>query len=498
MPDRNLAIFIGEEATPAAIEHVETMAREFPTWQFTVFEPRAGRRADLAGARKTVALPRSLDGLNLPNVVCRPVASFDDRAFVESIEKSKPWLGVAIGAALPETRVLRAPERGTIRLRKGLGPEDCQSPPGLWELNHAEPTTGSRAEWLDGRSEAWTDLVRREVAIPPYATPGGLRVVIDILSSEVLVDALRRVDNGCLPGDPPSTPAPRPIASDGGAPNGRTPRDSAFGRLRTAVKHVIMLGYVFLWAPTRNRFLALRGKCHVTVLLYHRIDDAFRDSVSVGVEQFDRQLAAIQEHYEVLDLESFLRTRDQPRKRPCVVITFDDGYASNYLASVLLRRRGLPATFFLATGIVGTDKPFPHDMARLGFCVPSLRWEQVETMARWGFTFGVHTVEHSRLSEIPLDEAMAEVSLAKSDLERRVGPMETARCLAYTYGDRAAMPDELRQSLSSLDIRWCLSGCGGVNHPHWDRLDIRRSGANWSMSQLVFRAILEGWARSED
>jgi hypothetical protein len=108
------------------------------------------------------------------------------------------------------------------------------------------------------------------------------------------------------------------------------------------------------------------------VLLYHRVDDDFLDSTTVGVEQFYRQGALLRQHYEVLDLKTFLETRSQPRKWPCAVISFDDGYASNYVAAVLLRRAGLPCTFFLPTGIVGTDRPFPNDEARLGHAAPSL------------------------------------------------------------------------------------------------------------------------------
>jgi peptidoglycan/xylan/chitin deacetylase (PgdA/CDA1 family) len=377
-------------------------------------------------------------------------------------------------------------------------------PPGWWELHNGEQTTGASVHWMEEKLDTGNVISQRELSIPKFSTALGLTAQLDILGTEVLLDALGKLQSGSRYGTPqgdvkyPTNTKPpwllvrrlrRRLESR------RRPKCSLLGRLRLVVKHLVLAAYVYAWAPVRNRLRALRSRCHTVVLLYHRVDDNFLDSTTVGIEQFHRQLRLLKDRYEVLDLKAFLATRGRPRRRPCVVITFDDGYANNYAAAVLLRRAGLPCTFFLSTGIVGTDRPFPHDMARLGFAVPTLTWDQVKEMADWGFTFGIHTVTHARLSALPCDEALAEVACAKGDLERRLGSTEATRSLAYPYGTRTDISDEVRYALRSIGVEWCFSAYGGVNDPDWEPLDVLRCGINWELSDLAFLATLEGWSK---
>jgi len=95
----------------------------------------------------------------------------------------------------------------------------------------------------------------------------------------------------------------------------------------------------------------------VLVLNYHRIGHAtssslFRDTFSATPVDFDRQLAFLARNTDVIggdDLPDVLRTG---RGRH-VLITFDDGYLDNYeLAFPILKQHGLPATFFICTGLL--------------------------------------------------------------------------------------------------------------------------------------------------
>ena len=38
----------------------------------------------------------------------------------------------------------------------------------------------------------------------------------------------------------------------------------------------------------------------VTVLVYHRVSDGARDNLTVGIEQFDRQMTMLRKHCQVV------------------------------------------------------------------------------------------------------------------------------------------------------------------------------------------------------
>ena len=103
------------------------------------------------------------------------------------------------------------------------------------------------------------------------------------------------------------------------------------------------------------------------VLTYHRITDApdLEDSLCVSRNTFDNQMAYLREHYTVLSGEqvaSMISSRAQFPPGSCL-ITFDDGWADNYSnAYPILLKHDLPATIFLATDFIGSNKRFWHSM----------------------------------------------------------------------------------------------------------------------------------------
>jgi peptidoglycan/xylan/chitin deacetylase (PgdA/CDA1 family) len=122
-----------------------------------------------------------------------------------------------------------------------------------------------------------------------------------------------------------------------------------------------------LW--TRSlRTWAERGT--VIILSYHRVIDKWGDILEysqpgmvVTASTFERQLAILKEHFEIVPLGALLADGNPARSaaRPRCVLTFDDGWRDNYeLAFPILRRHDIAATIFLATDFIGTDRAFWH------------------------------------------------------------------------------------------------------------------------------------------
>ena len=230
------------------------------------------------------------------------------------------------------------------------------------------------------------------------------------------------------------------------------------------------------------------------VLLYHACEatesDFIRDLGSnTTPAQLDAHLEFLVRHYRVVPLSAL--ERGEPGDR-AVVITFDDGYASVYAnAFPRLKRRGLAATVYLTTDVVGNramiwinelnwllrnrptvarsliaaafdceqESPIPSLLARacdrydpqavrglLGemraragldaALFPRaarlyLTWEEITEMARTGWTFGNHTASHPNLARLSEAAQRQEMTRAQEALRLRPGAVSA---FAYPFG----------------------------------------------------------------
>ena len=128
----------------------------------------------------------------------------------------------------------------------------------------------------------------------------------------------------------------------------------------------------------------------LSILIYHRAlaapDPILYDEIDGAT--FERHMALLAAEFNVLPLGdacTWLARGRLPARAACV--TFDDGYADNeQIALPILKRFGLPATFFVSTGfsdggimfndgVIEAVRRAPagtHDLSSLGLGVHSL------------------------------------------------------------------------------------------------------------------------------
>jgi peptidoglycan/xylan/chitin deacetylase (PgdA/CDA1 family) len=106
------------------------------------------------------------------------------------------------------------------------------------------------------------------------------------------------------------------------------------------------------------------------ILLYHQVINTEYDphKLAVSPGNFLVQMQYLKKNYNIISLDklaSYLKQRKVPGKS--VVITFDDGYVDNYLyARPILEKLEIPATFFIVTSHVNTNRLFWWDrLARI-------------------------------------------------------------------------------------------------------------------------------------
>jgi peptidoglycan/xylan/chitin deacetylase (PgdA/CDA1 family) len=110
--------------------------------------------------------------------------------------------------------------------------------------------------------------------------------------------------------------------------------------------------------------LAGRHRSPGIVLMYHRVASDLVDPwrLCVSPVNFVAQLEVLASRFRVVTLRELVAARGSDGARPSVAITFDDGYADNlHQAARLLAAQGLPATFFLTSGMLGSAREFWWD-----------------------------------------------------------------------------------------------------------------------------------------
>lgn len=185
------------------------------------------------------------------------------------------------------------------------------------------------------------------------------------------------------------------------------------------------------------RLPGFRADNRVVVLLYHSVSDTAAHA-SASRETFRQHLEWMKAHCQVVSFDQILGHNAMANhEKPVVAITFDDGYADNYLnAFPLLAEHGLPATFFVSTGLIDGWRSVTERFMRLQHApeedVTGLTWSQVEEMHAAGMTFGAHTVSHPNLGRLEDAVVRWELTESKEKLEEHCGVPITR--FAYPFG----------------------------------------------------------------
>jgi len=102
---------------------------------------------------------------------------------------------------------------------------------------------------------------------------------------------------------------------------------------------------------------------NTVLVVYHSINEYREDRIRVPnivtPAVFEAQIRYFRSTANIITLQKYLEHVDEGKQLldKSVVITFDDGYKDNLtIAAPILRKYGVPATFFVATGYIGTGK----------------------------------------------------------------------------------------------------------------------------------------------
>lgn len=431
-----------------------------------------------------------------PNLRLLRVDDLHAESTVQEVLGFAPELGLSLAAPILRRAVFALPALGTLNLHKGKLPQFRGMPPAFWELWTGQTEIGCSVHWVDDGLDTGDVIGETSIPRPPYATLRGLQLQLDEVGAALMCRAVRDILEGRatarkqLPH--PGKAFRKPTLAQVAALERKLAPVPMTGpqRLRHVAKQLRAYAANAMVRSGGNRFRTPR----ITVLLYHRVSDEVRDNLTVGVAQFDRQMALLKRHCHVLTLDEALAATPVRRSdRPLVAITFDDGYLDNYtIAAPILRRHGLPAAFFVSTGIVGTANRFAHDLRRGNPPIPVMSWDQLREMRRWGFSIGSHTAHHidcaTELETVVCDE----LARSGADLKSELGVEQPV--FAYPYGGREHMNAARLTLVKKAGYAACLSAYGGSNTGAVDRFNVRRQSISHVYSDAAFLREAAGWS----
>jgi peptidoglycan/xylan/chitin deacetylase (PgdA/CDA1 family) len=235
----------------------------------------------------------------------------------------------------------------------------------------------------------------------------------------------------------------------------------------------------------------LCGQQFMTILLFHRVTDLIpEDGLTVHPRRFRDFCSMLARRFNVVSLGEIFRILREGRPMPprTVAITFDDSYRDNLEAGQFLHGLGLPATFFVPTGFVGTERVFDWDRAlpRL----PNLTWEDVRELVRLGHEIGSHTVNHVNLGVVTDDQARTELVTSRVVLEDRL--QQPVHWFAYPFGGPHHLRPDLLPVIQEAGYEGTLSAFGGFVRPGRDARVLPREAVPYFRSALHLEMHLSG------
>jgi peptidoglycan/xylan/chitin deacetylase (PgdA/CDA1 family) len=290
-------------------------------------------------------------------------------------------------------------------------------------------------------------------------------------------------------------------------------------RLKTLAERVLVDGGV-------ARIIRTARGARTLVLAYHNV---VRDgeavpgmSMHLPLSDFRRQMAVLAESARVIPLACVLEP-EPPGRKPRVAVTFDDGYRGALrLAVPVLEDLGLPATFFLAPGLLGGDAPWWDALPISGWDefatvfvelqardAAVRRWaaergirsrtlppdfqptsvgEAIELAGRAGFTVGAHSWSHPNLAAVAADALDLELEGSRQWVAARFP--NAIPWIAYPYGLNTALVRD-RAAAAGFQAGLTIQG-GWFPEVGVDRFAMPRQNVPAGLSTRGFRLKLAG------
>lgn len=232
------------------------------------------------------------------------------------------------------------------------------------------------------------------------------------------------------------------------------------------------------------------ARARLNVLIFHRVlpqpDPLFPGEVDAAA--FDTMLGWVKSWFNVLPLdEAIARLADGSLPARAAALSFDDGYADNHdVALPLLRRHGLPCSFFVATSFIDGGRMWNDTL------IESVRRSRLPRLD----LRGLRDAQGADLGEHTLGDDASRRTVLHGLIDRvKYLPPEPRLACVNALAARAEVvpPDDLMMTgaqVRALRQAGMQIGAHTVNHPILAKLDAREAADEISRSRDVLQGLL--------
>lgn len=421
-----------------------------------------------------------------------------DEASLEFVKALKPDLGVIYGTGILKPQLFFIPRLGSINIHKHKVPEYRGSgAPGLWELRDDKTEQAVTVHRVTKEVDGGAVLCERSFPIEPLDTLTSVGLKADLVGFDCLIDAIRNESLGISTERAQGTPG---TVYKGFQPHQVWAIERGIRKKRKAFKPergrsfpklaARTVAYPALYLKNRRR---AREKSFPVVILYHHLISDRESFLAMPTDTFLRQVRYLKKHYRIASVPEALTMLEKGEvDAPTVVLTFDDGYADNFLGlRAVAEAENIPVALFICTQHVTERSEFEHDVERGVRGFPALGWEEVHYLDQHNVLIGSHTRTHMDCGATDESRLREEIVGSLEDLRREL--KHDVLHFAFPKGHPQNM-SEPAQAIALQNYPYVFSAFGGVNYaPLLSGVIIKRVSHPQSLFELelALQGILE-------
>ena len=416
-------------------------------WRYVLHRITAGAEIKLSGLLDAVirfihAAPRwpngkpgyGLDDLEADGkgkgvelFITRDIHSEEALDFVRRLNAD---LGLVFGTRILKPSLFEIPKQGSINIHKRKVPDyRGGGAVGLWELLDDQKEIGITVHRVEAKVDVGAVVRSALIPIEPFDNLESLALKADVVGADLIVAAIRDFANATVTETPQTGPSKlfrRPSAEEFLQMKKKLAarRKGDENPFRRPAWKLLVKSLLYA-APVAMRNWRHRGQGDYPVMiLYHHLVSDRPHPFGASTVYFLRQVNYLLRHYRVVSLsEAVELVRKGGNTKPTVAITFDDGYADNFVnLRAITEETGVPIGYFISTEHISSGREFAHDALLNVHGFPPNTWEQIEFLQGCGYEIGSHTRNHADCGSTDEEFLRHEIIGSGEDIRQKLGP----------------------------------------------------------------------------